>query len=72
MFISLFSGNCRYQEDCTVKEWGRWSQDVPDFGCGIQVRKREYNDTAVTVLSESCDDYVACPVILEESRPMCN
>ncbi|XP_031570928.1 uncharacterized protein LOC116305210 [Actinia tenebrosa] len=64
--------NCSHREDCTLKEWGSWSGDVPDVGCAVQIRNREYNKSIIYIEKESCEGLDVCPAIRDETRTKCN
>jgi len=44
---------------------------VPEVGCSVQIRTREYNRTIDHVLQESCSGLDVCPVIRDETRTKC-
>ncbi|KAK3737480.1 hypothetical protein QZH41_008363, partial [Actinostola sp. cb2023] len=64
--------NCSYRHDCTLKDWGPWNGDVPDVGCAVQIRTRDYNNSINHVEQESCNGLDVCPVIRDETRTKCN
>ena len=65
------TGNCSYREDCTLKNWGDWSGEIPEVGCTVQVRKRDYNNSLIYVQRDSCDGLNSCPKIRDEVRTTC-
>ena len=67
----VFPGNCSHREDCTLKEWGAWSGDVPSVGCAVQIRNREYNKSIIYIEQESCEGLDVCPAIRDETRTKC-
>ena len=70
-FFVFLIGNCSYREDCTLKPWGDWDGDIPEVGCGVQVRKRDYNSSLIYVQQENCSKLLSCPKIRDEVQTKC-
>lgn len=68
---ALLAGNCSYREDCVLKEWGDWLGKIPDVGCAVQIRTRDYNKSIEWIERAACDGLDSCPAIREEARTKC-
>ncbi|KAL9979967.1 hypothetical protein ACROYT_G008494 [Oculina patagonica] len=64
--------NCSYREDCVLKDWSDWSGKIPDVGCALQMRTRDYNKSEEWIERATCDGLDSCPAIREETRTKCN
>lgn len=64
--------NCSFREDCVLKEWSDWSEKIPDVGCAVQIRTRDFNKSVEWLERATCDDLESCPAIREEARTECN
>ncbi len=67
----LLAGNCSYREDCVLKDWSDWSGKIPDVGCALQMRTRDYNKSEEWIERATCDGLDSCPAIREETRTKC-
>lgn len=64
--------NCSFREDCVLKEWSAWSEKIPDVGCAVQIRKRDFNKSLEWIERGTCDGLESCRAIREEARTECN
>ena len=64
-------GNCSYREDCVLKGWSDWSGKIPEVGCAVQMRTRDYNKSIEWIERATCDGLDSCPAIREETRTKC-
>ena len=64
-------GNCSFREDCVLKEWSDWSGNIPNGGCAVQIRTRDYNKSLEYIERETCDGLESCPAITEDARTKC-
>lgn len=68
---SVLVGNCSFREDCVLKEWSAWSEKIPDVGCAVQIRKRDFNKSLEWIERGTCDGLESCRAIREEARTEC-
>ena len=54
-----------------LKEWSDWSEKIPDVGCAVQIRTRDFNKSVEWLERATCDDLESCPAIREEARTEC-
>lgn len=64
--------NCSYREDCVLKDWSDWSGKIPEVGCAVQMRTRDYNKSIEWIQRATCEGLDSCPAIREETRTKCN
>ncbi|CAH3179044.1 unnamed protein product [Porites lobata] len=64
--------NCSFRENCLLNDWSDWTGKIPNGGCAVQIRTRDYNKSIEYFERETCDGLDSCPVIREETRTKCN
>jgi len=64
--------NCSFRENCVLKDWSDWSGNIPNGGCAVQIRSRDYNKSIEWIERETCDGLESCPAIREETRTKCH
>ena len=67
----FLAGNCSFREDCVLKAWSEWSGNVPNGGCAVQIRTRDFNKSIEWIERETCDGLESCPAIREDTRTTC-
>lgn len=67
----LFLGNCSFRENCVLNDWSDWTGKIPNGGCAVQIRTRDYNKSIEYFERETCDGLDSCPVTREETRTKC-